>query len=63
MIVLGASALVDAVLDQSAAGWVLDRIANEEVSRPAHRSSGFTPKDPLAVALRARPSSATGRTP
>ncbi len=37
MIVLDASALVDAVLDQPTAGWVLDQIANEEVSAPAHQ--------------------------
>ncbi|MGH3936837.1 MAG: type II toxin-antitoxin system VapC family toxin [Pseudonocardiaceae bacterium] len=37
MIVLDASALVDAVLDQPTAGWVLDQIANEEISAPGHQ--------------------------
>ena len=37
MIVLDACALVDAVLDQPTAGWVLDQIANEEVTAPAHQ--------------------------
>jgi predicted nucleic acid-binding protein len=37
MIVLDASALVEAVLDQPAAVWVLDEIAGEEVCAPAHQ--------------------------
>ncbi len=37
MIVLDASALVDAVLDQPAAEWVLDQIAAEEIVAPAHQ--------------------------
>lgn len=37
MIVLDASALVDVVLDQPPAGWVLDRIAGEEVRSPSHQ--------------------------
>jgi predicted nucleic acid-binding protein len=37
MIVLDASALVDVVLDQPAAAWVLDQVAGEEVSAPAHQ--------------------------
>jgi hypothetical protein len=34
MIVLDASALVDAVPDQPAAEWVLEQIAGEEVAPP-----------------------------
>ena len=37
MIVLDASALIDAVLDQPTAVWVLDEIADEEVCAPAHQ--------------------------
>ncbi len=37
MIVLDASALADAVLDQPAAEWVLKQIAGEDVSSPAHQ--------------------------
>jgi predicted nucleic acid-binding protein len=37
VIVLDASALVDAVLDQPTAGWVLNEIAAEEVNAPAHQ--------------------------
>lgn len=37
MIVLDASALVDVILDQPAAPWVLDRIAGEEIHCPAHQ--------------------------
>ncbi len=37
MIVLDASALVDVVLDQPTASWVLDRIAGEEIHCPAHQ--------------------------
>ena len=37
MIVLDASALADAVLDQPAAEWVLEQIAGEDVSSPAHQ--------------------------
>ena len=37
MIVLDASALVDAVLDQPTVGWVLDEIADGEVCAPAHQ--------------------------
>ena len=37
MIVLDASALVDVVLDQRNAEWVLGQIADEEVSAPAHQ--------------------------
>ena len=40
MIVLDASALVDAVLDQSAAEWVLDQIADEDVSSPCAPAGG-----------------------
>lgn len=39
MIVLDASALVDVVLDQPDAGWVLDQIAAQEVSAPAHQAA------------------------
>ncbi len=37
MIVLDASALVDIVLDQAAADWVLDQIVDDEISAPAHQ--------------------------
>jgi len=37
VIVLDASALVDVVLDQSTAAWVLDEIAEQEVCAPAHQ--------------------------
>ncbi len=37
MIVLDASALVDVVLGQFAAGWVLDRLEDEELCAPAHQ--------------------------
>jgi len=37
VIVLDASALADAVLDQPAAEWVLKQIAGEDVSSPAHQ--------------------------
>jgi predicted nucleic acid-binding protein len=37
VIVLDASALVDVVLDQSSAEWVLGQIADEDVSAPAHQ--------------------------
>lgn len=37
MIVLDASALVEVVLDQRGAGWVLDQVAAQEVSAPAHQ--------------------------
>ncbi len=37
MIVLDASALVDVVLDQPAAAWVLDQIVDDPVSAPAHQ--------------------------
>ena len=37
MIVLDAAALVDAVLDQPTAGWVLDRMADQEIQTPAHQ--------------------------
>ena len=37
MIVLDACALIDVVLDQPAASWVLDEIADEEVRAPAHQ--------------------------
>jgi predicted nucleic acid-binding protein len=37
MIILDASALVDVVLDQRAAEWVLDQIADEDVSAPAYQ--------------------------
>lgn len=40
MIVLGASALVDVVLDQPAAAWVLGEIAGNEVRAPAHQPAG-----------------------
>lgn len=37
MIVLDASALIDVVLDQPAAAWVLDQINDEELCAPAHQ--------------------------
>jgi predicted nucleic acid-binding protein len=37
VIVLDASALVDVVIDQPSAPWVLDQIADEEVAAPAHQ--------------------------
>lgn len=37
MIVLDASALVDVILDQPTAPWVLDRVAGEEIHCPAHQ--------------------------
>jgi len=37
VIVLDACALVDAVLDQPTAGWVLDEIADEQVCAPSHQ--------------------------
>lgn len=37
MIVLDASALVDLVLDQPAGPWVLEQIARDEVTAPAHQ--------------------------
>lgn len=37
MIVLDASALIDVVIDQPAAEWVLDQIADDEVGAPAHQ--------------------------
>lgn len=37
MIVLDASALVDVVLDQRSAEWILGQILDEEVSAPAHQ--------------------------
>lgn len=37
MIVLDASALVDMLLDQPAAGWVLDQVEAAEVYAPAHQ--------------------------
>jgi len=37
VIVLDASALVDVVLDQPSAPWLLDQIAGEEVVAPAHQ--------------------------
>lgn len=37
MIVLDASALVDVVLDQPSKEWVLERIAGQRVSAPAHQ--------------------------
>ncbi|MGH3870493.1 MAG: type II toxin-antitoxin system VapC family toxin [Pseudonocardiaceae bacterium] len=37
MIVLDASALVDAVLDQPVAAWVLDEISDEQICAPAHQ--------------------------
>lgn len=37
MIVLDASALVDVVLDQPSAQWVLAKVAEGEVSAPAHQ--------------------------
>lgn len=37
MIVLDAAALVDVVLDQPAAGWVLDQITGDEVRAPSHQ--------------------------
>ena len=37
MIVLDASALVDVICDQPSASWVLDQIAEDEISAPAHQ--------------------------
>lgn len=37
MIVLDASALVDVVLDEPVASWVLDQIDGEDVAAPAHQ--------------------------
>ncbi|MDR0344015.1 MAG: type II toxin-antitoxin system VapC family toxin [Nocardiopsaceae bacterium] len=37
MIVLDASALVDVVLDQPAAAWVLDQISDEGIRSPSHQ--------------------------
>lgn len=37
MIVLDASALVDVVLGQSTADWVLERLEDDEVCAPAHQ--------------------------
>jgi predicted nucleic acid-binding protein len=37
VIVLDASALVDVVLDQPAANWVLDQITDDEITAPAHQ--------------------------
>ncbi len=37
MIVLDASTLIDVVLDQPAAEWVLEQIGDGEVSAPAHQ--------------------------
>ncbi len=37
MIVLDASALVDAVLDQPSAPWVVEHVAADEVSAPGHQ--------------------------
>lgn len=37
MIVLDACALVDVVLDQPTASWVLDELADEEIRAPAHQ--------------------------
>lgn len=37
MIVLDASALVDVIFDQAGSRWVLDEIAESEISAPAHQ--------------------------
>lgn len=37
MIVLDASALIDVILDQPHAGWVLDEIASQDVIAPGHQ--------------------------
>lgn len=37
MIVLDASALIDVVIDQPAANWVLEQISQEQVTAPAHQ--------------------------
>ena len=37
MIVLDASALVDAVLDQPASDWVLGQLSGEEIRSPSHQ--------------------------
>lgn len=37
MIVLDASALIDVIIDQPAANWVLEQIKNEEITAPAHQ--------------------------
>ena len=39
MIVLDASALVDVVLDQPAAEWVLERLTDGDIHAPAHQSA------------------------
>jgi predicted nucleic acid-binding protein len=37
VIVLGSSALVDVLLDQEHAGWLLDQLESGEVTAPAHQ--------------------------
>ena len=37
MIVLDAAAVVDVLLDRSTAAWVLQQLANERISAPAHQ--------------------------
>lgn len=37
MIVLDSSALIDVLLDQQHAGWLLDQLQSEEVMAPAHQ--------------------------
>jgi predicted nucleic acid-binding protein len=39
MIVLDASALIDVVLDQPSAEWVLDQIGDQEIMAPAHQAA------------------------
>lgn len=39
MIVLDASALIDVVIDQPTAEWVLDQIAGDDVGAPAHQTA------------------------
>lgn len=39
MIVLDAAALVDVVLDQPTASWVLDQLADEQLCAPAHQQA------------------------
>ena len=39
MIVLDAAAVIDVVLDQPSAGWVLDQLVGQDVVAPAHQSA------------------------
>ena len=37
MIVLDASALVDVLVDQPAASWILEQVSGQRVSAPSHQ--------------------------